>query len=163
MLPRLSLLLVTAALAVPAPALARVQNGGGGASAGQGPAQSEPSGKASRVIDAAESAIGTPWVSGGNSKDGFDCSGLTTWAFKKAGVKLPRTSFDQYEVGRAVPRSEIAEGDLVFWDAAGPGASHVGIAVSGTRAISATSSGGVMEHAIRGGYWGDHFLGARRR
>jgi cell wall-associated NlpC family hydrolase len=113
------------------------------------------------AVAAAQSAIGSPYASGGTTKDGFDCSGLTRWAYKKAGIKLPHSSFDQYEMGDSVRRSEVVAGDLVFFDTAGDGASHVGIATDARHAISATSSGGVMEHSTRGGYWGAHYIGAR--
>jgi peptidoglycan DL-endopeptidase CwlO len=127
-----------------------------------GSATPAPSGKAAEAVAAARSAIGTPYASAGTTKDGFDCSGLTQWAYKKAGVRLPRTSFDQFGVGDPVARSEVRAGDLVFFDTAGSGASHVGIATSRNKAISATSSGGVMEHSTRDDYWGAHYVGARR-
>ncbi len=118
-----------------------------------------PSG--SSAIAAAQSAIGVPYASGGTTKAGFDCSGLTVWAFGQAGVKLPRTSYDQYAMGSPVSERGIQAGDLVFFDTSGPGASHVGIATSATTAISATTHG-VMEHSFASGYWASHFVGARR-
>lgn len=116
------------------------------------------SSKAAAAVAAARTKIGLAY-----GEDGFDCSYLTMWSYKKAGVSIPRTSFDQYKAGTAVDRSAIRAGDLVFFDSNGPGASHVGIAVSSTRVISATSSGGLMEHDIFDRYyWGKHFVGARR-
>ena len=91
----------------------------------------------------------------------WDCSGLTQWALAQAGVTIPRTSFDQFNVGTPVARENIQAGDLVFFDANGPGASHVGIATSNGTVISATTHG-VREHAIGGDYWGTHYYGARR-
>ncbi|MDX8150112.1 NlpC/P60 family protein [Patulibacter brassicae] len=126
-----------------------------------GSATPAPAGDLSAAIAAAREAIGTPYVSGGNTTSGFDCSGLTVWAFKRAGISLPRTSFDQYKQGVAVDRASIQPGDLVFFDSAGSGASHVGIATSATTAISATTKG-VMEHSFASGYWDDHYVGARR-
>jgi cell wall-associated NlpC family hydrolase len=113
------------------------------------------------VIAAARSAIGTPYVSGGNDTSGFDCSGLTVWAFAQAGIELPRTSFDQYGEGTAVDKAAIQPGDLVFFSTAGDGASHVGIATSATTVISATTKG-VMEHQLDDDYWGAAYVGARR-
>lgn len=113
------------------------------------------------ALEAARTRIGDPYVSGGAKPGGFDCSGLMVWAFSKAGITLPRTSFQQYRDGASIPQASIQPGDLVFFDTAGPGASHVGIATSPTRVISATSHG-VMEHAITTGYWGSHYVGARR-
>jgi cell wall-associated NlpC family hydrolase len=79
----------------------------------------------------------------------------------QAGVTIPRVSFDQFNVGTPVARENIQAGDLVFFDANGPGASHVGIATSNSTVISATTHG-VREHAIDGDYWGRHYHGARR-
>ena len=92
---------------------------------------------------------------------GWDCSGLTQWAMAKAGISLPRTSYSQFGVGTPVERAAIQAGDLVFFDTDGTGASHVGIATGPGSVISATTHG-VMEHAISGGYWGAHYVGARR-
>jgi len=113
------------------------------------------------AIEAARGVIGTPYASGGNDASGFDCSGLTVYAFKKAGISLPRTSFDQYKQGTAVEKAAIQPGDLVFFSTAGAGASHVGIATSATTVISATTKG-VMEHQIDDDYWGAAYVGARR-
>ncbi|WP_051472030.1 C40 family peptidase [Patulibacter minatonensis] len=118
-------------------------------------------GDMSAVIAAAQSVIGTPYASGGNDASGFDCSGLTVFAFKTAGITLPRTSFEQYKEGTAVQKADIQPGDLVFFSTAGAGASHVGIATSATTVISATTKG-VMEHKIDDDYWGAAYVGARR-
>jgi cell wall-associated NlpC family hydrolase len=151
-------IVLLAVLALAAPASASPRGGGtGGAKAG-----SAQTSDASIAVSAAEDAIGSPYASGGTSKDGFDCSGLTRWAYRKAGVKLPHSSYAQYELGEAVARADVEPGDLVFFDTAGSGASHVGIATDARHAISATSSGGVMEHSTRKGYWGAHYIGARR-
>jgi cell wall-associated NlpC family hydrolase len=80
---------------------------------------------------------------------------------RQAGIAIPRTSFAQYGAGGAVARGAIQPGDLVFFNTAGPGASDVGMATSATTAVSATTHG-VMSHAIFNGYWGSHFVGARR-
>ncbi len=113
------------------------------------------------AIAAAQTAIGTPYRYGGTTTSGFDCSGLTVWAFRQAGVTLPRTSFQQYRLGTAISQEQIQPGDLVFFSSAGPGASHVGVATGPTTVISATNSG-VMEHRIDDSYWGGHYVGARR-
>jgi cell wall-associated NlpC family hydrolase len=115
----------------------------------------------SAAIAAAESKIGTPYVTAGTGPNGFDCSGLTQWAFRQAGITLPRTSYAQYGVGTPVSQSAIQPGDLVFFNTAGGGASHVGIATSSSTMVSATSHG-VMQTAINDSYWGAHYVGARR-
>ena len=119
------------------------------------------SGGGGSAVSAARSQIGTPYAYGGAAPGGFDCSGLVFYAFKQAGVTLPRTSFAQFGVGAPVSRANIQAGDLVFFNANGPGASHVGIATSNSTVISATTHG-VMEHAISDSYWGSHYVGARR-
>ena len=113
------------------------------------------------AVKAARGRIGSGYAMGATGPDAFDCSGLTTYAMRAAGVSLPRDSFGQYGAGRAVERSQIRSGDLVFFSTNGPGASHVGIATSRTTVVSATSSG-VMEHAIGDAYWGAAYVGARR-
>jgi cell wall-associated NlpC family hydrolase len=113
------------------------------------------------AIEAAQAAIGAPYASGATGPSSFDCSGLMVYAFGQAGIALPRTSYAQFETGTEVALTEIQPGDLVFFDTAGPGASHVGIALSAETAISATTHG-VMEHPIHTGYWGEHLIGARR-
>jgi cell wall-associated NlpC family hydrolase len=119
------------------------------------------SASASSAVAAAAAKIGASYASGGNGPSSFDCSGLMVYAFKKAGISLPRTSFAQYGVGTAVSRSNIQAGDLVFFSTAGAGASHVGVATSSTSVISATSHG-VMEHSFSSGYWSKYYVGARR-
>jgi cell wall-associated NlpC family hydrolase len=116
---------------------------------------------AAAAVAAARSKLGAPYASAGTGPTGFDCSGLTQWAMRQAGVSLPRTSYAQYGVGTPVDRAAIQAGDLVFFNANGPGASHVGIATGAGTAISATSHG-VREHAIGDSYWGSHYMGARR-
>lgn len=114
------------------------------------------------VLDAARGQIGDPYAYGSSGPDGFDCSGLTAYAFARGDVALPHNSQAQYAMGKRVSRDDIRPGDLVFFSTAGPGASHVGIATGRTTAVSATSSGGVMEHSTTDAYWGGHFVGARR-
>jgi cell wall-associated NlpC family hydrolase len=84
------------------------------------------------------------------------------YAFGKTGVALPHNSQAQATMGRPVDRGDIRPGDLVFFSTAGPGASHVGIATGKTKVVSATSSGGVMEHSSTDAYWGGAYVTARR-
>jgi cell wall-associated NlpC family hydrolase len=106
--------------------------------------------------------IGVPYAYGGNGPRSFDCSGLTVWAMRAAGIALPRTSYSQFDAGAPVDRSSIQAGDLVFFDTDGSGASHVGVATGNATVISATASSGVVEHSISGPYWGARYVGARR-
>lgn len=117
---------------------------------------------AAEALRITRTALGVPYLTAGTTLAGFDCSGLVQWAYRRAGRELPRRSFEQYQRGWAITKGAIRPGDLVFFDAAGPGASHVGIAATRTSVISATSSSGVVEHDIARGYWAHHYVGARR-
>lgn len=115
----------------------------------------------SAAVSAARGKIGSSYAYGGTGPSSFDCSGLTQYAMRQAGVTLSRTSFAQYGQGSSVSKSGVRAGDLVFFDTNGPGASHVGVATSSSTVISATSHG-VMEHSFTSGYWSQHYVGARR-
>jgi cell wall-associated NlpC family hydrolase len=123
------------------------------------PTTPTPSSKGATAVQAALSKVGAAYSYGATGPSSFDCSGLVMYAFGQAGVSLPHSSYAQYGMGQAV--SDIQAGDLVFFNTAGSGASDVGIATSATTAVSATTHG-VMTHPIRSGYWGSHFVGARR-
>jgi peptidoglycan DL-endopeptidase CwlO len=116
---------------------------------------------AGTVLAAVRAKLGLPYLYGGNGPLRYDCSGLTVYAMAQAGVALPRTSYQQFGVGRPVDRTAILAGDLVFFDTDGTGASHVGIATGPTTFISATTHG-VRETATFDAYWGPRYLGARR-
>ena len=67
------------------------------------------------AVAAAKSQVGQPYVWGGTGNGGFDCSGLTQWAYSQAGVELPRTA-DQQTIGQQVSADQLQPGDLVVWD-----------------------------------------------
>ncbi|MGP4113082.1 NlpC/P60 family protein [Streptomyces sp. 4N509B] len=96
------------------------------------------------AVAAAETALGTPYVWGGSSPGGFDCSGLTSWAYAQAGVSLPRTSQSQAYAGTQVGINDLAPGDLVFFYSE---LSHVGIYVGNGQMIHAPRPGGVVEYS----------------
>ena len=83
--------------------------------AAQAPGESSGSTQGRAAVQAAMSQVGTPYVWGGTGAGGFDCSGLTQWAWRQAGVELPRTAESQ-AVGRQVSAAELRPGDLVVWD-----------------------------------------------
>ena len=78
-------------------------------------ADSEENTAGEAAVAAAKSQLGTPYVWGGTGNDGFDCSGLTQYAWAQAGVDIPRTA-DQQAVGRQVTADELQAGDLIVWD-----------------------------------------------
>ena len=104
--------------------------------------------------------LGVPYVFGGTSPSGFDCSGYVQYVFAHAGVHLPRTADVQYEVGS--PVGEMMPGDLVFFSTYALGASHVGIYLGDRQFIHASSSIGVSVASLDSSYWGGCYLGARR-
>jgi cell wall-associated NlpC family hydrolase len=116
------------------------------------------SGGAATAVAAAESQIGVPYVWGGESPGrGFDCSGLTQWAWRQAGVDLPRTAAAQYDAIPHIPLSDLQPGDLLFWGFGG--ISHVGMYVGGGDIINAPDTGEVVRvQAI----WNNGLVGAGR-
>lgn len=96
-----------------------------------------------RAVAAAETQLGTPYVWGGSSPGGFDCSGLVMWAYAQAGVSLPRTTYAQWGSGRHVSVADLQPGDLVFaW-----GLGHVTMYVGNGTVIHAPHSGDVVRFA----------------
>lgn len=95
---------------------------------------------ASSVISYAEQFVGVPYVSGGTSPSGFDCSGFVQYVYAHFGVSLPRTSEAQSTIGSAVSVSSAQPGDLLFWGGQGS-AWHVGIYVGGSSYIAAPTTG----------------------
>src|SRR5699024_3427273 len=89
--------------------------------------------KAEQVLAWAAKGVGTPYVSGGTSPSGWDCSGYTSWVYSKVGVNLPRTSGAQKGAGKVVSQSEAKPGDLIWH----PG--HVGIYAGGGQMYDAGS------------------------
>lgn len=79
------------------------------------PTGASGSSQGAAAVDAALSRLGTPYVWGGTGAGGFDCSGFTQWAWRQAGVELPRLAEDQ-AIGRQVTADELQKGDLVVWD-----------------------------------------------
>lgn len=90
------------------------------------------------ALAAARTVIGTPYAWGGNGLGGFDCSGLTQWAFSQAGVNVPRTTFQQAQSGTPVGRDQLQVGDLVFFYS---DFSHVGIYAGNDQILHAPDVG----------------------
>ncbi|MEK4029589.1 NlpC/P60 family protein [Pseudobacillus sp. FSL P4-0506] len=99
--------------------------------------------KVEKVIEYAKKYMGVPYVWGGTTPKGFDCSGFTSYVFRNtAGIELPRISRDQQDVGKRIPTNQVQPGDLVF---RGNPAYHVGIYIGGGKYIHAPHTGDVVK------------------
>lgn len=105
--------------------------------------------------------IGVPYVYGGTTASGLDCSGFTKLVFKQLGYEINRTAAAQYKQGTSVSKSNLQAGDLVFFNTLG-GVSHVGISLGGSKFIHAGSSTGVTVADINSSYWAKKYVGAKR-
>jgi len=112
----------------------------------------------SSVVSIAEHYLGVPYVWGGASPSGFDCSGLVMYVYAQVGVSMPHSSYAQYGMGSPVSRGDLQPGDLVFFDGLG----HVGIYVGGGSFIHAPHTGDVVKISSMTGWYAATYVGARR-
>lgn len=114
------------------------------------------------ILAKARGLIGVPYVWGGTSPSGFDCSGFTQYVFASQGITIPRTSINQYSTGSSVAFNSLRPGDLVFFSLSGNGiVSHVGIYIGNGQFINATTSKGVTISSFSP-YWMNIYVGAKR-
>ena len=110
------------------------------------------------VVGIAMHYLGVPYVWGGASPRGFDCSGLVMYVFAQIGVSLPHSTYSQVGMGTPVSINQLQPGDLVFF----AGASHVGIYIGGGQFIHAPHTGDVVKISSLSGYYASAFYAARR-
>ena len=124
-------------------------------------AQGSSSEKAASV---ALKMVGKPYRYGGSAPShGFDCSGLVQFSYRQAGIAVPRSTEQQLRVSRAVARSAVRRGDLLFFDQEGKKKSHVGIYLGDGRFVHAPSSGKqVRVDYLDSRYWKTHLADVRR-
>ena len=117
-----------------------------------------------QIVAKAKTCMGVPYVRGGQSMKGFDCSGLVYYVLKNLGYSPKRTAADQYSMGSYVSKSKLQPGDLVFF--AGTykaGISHVGIYIGDGKFIHSPHSGEVVKISdLNSNYYTSHYHGARR-
>lgn len=127
--------------------------------------QNPSSSKADAIISTAKKYLGVPYVWGGTSPSGFDCSGFVYYVFKQNGINnLPRVSYDMFNVGTPVNKSDLRAGDLVYFkNTYREGISHVGIYIGDGQFIQASSGDEKVKISnLSGSYYVQHYAGAKR-
>jgi len=114
----------------------------------------------SSVIETARSYMGTPYVWGGTSPSGFDCSGFIQYIFGSHGTHLPRTVSDIWNSTVSIDQPSV--GDLVFFETYKAGPSHLGIYIGDGNFIHAGLNNGVTISNLSESYWNTRYLGAKR-
>jgi len=137
-------------------------NGSGAGTLGVGAATSEvsvaPPSQYGGVVGIAMRYLGVPYVWGGSSPSGFDCSGLVMYAYGQMGVSLPHSTYALWGMGVAVSQDQLQAGDLVFFDGLG----HMGIYIGGGQFIHAPHTGDVVKISSITGWYASTYVGARR-
>ena len=122
----------------------------------------KPNGLAIAKFASSEEFLGLPYVYGGTTKAGFDCSGFVQYIYSQFGIKLNRTASSQANQGVAVSRKDLFPGDLVFFNGNG----HVGIYIGDNKFVHSCNRGVVITYlgndAEVGTYYSDRYCGARR-
>ena len=113
------------------------------------------------VVETAQRMLGTPYRSGGGSPRGFDCSGLVSYSYARAGIALPRTAAEQFAAAKAIGPRELQPGDLVFFKINGRSVSHVGIYIGQGRFVHAPGSGKLVSlESLDNPYWRQRIIAA---
>ena len=137
-----------------------------GSSAANDNVSSVPPSNSGSAVSIAYQYLGVPYVYGGASPSGFDCSGFTMYVYNQLGISLPHGATPQLKYGTYVSRSELQPGDLVFFSDGSYPASHVGIYVGDDQFIHASSSTGngycVCVSSLNTNYYSRNFVGGRR-
>ena len=143
----------------PAPSAAALNGSGNTGSGNNG---STAAGQ--KLVDCAKQYLGVPYVWGGSSPSGFDCSGLVQYVARSCGYTIGRTVTQQWNYGTQVSREEMQPGDIVFFaNTYASGLSHVGIYVGNGNFIHSPSTGDVVKiSSLDSNYYFSHFYGARR-
>ena len=129
-----------------------------GATASDGSNTVAPPSQYGGVVGIAMRYLGVPYVWGGSTPSGFDCSGFTMYVYARLGVSLPHYTGAQWNMGVPVSRSDLQAGDLVFFNGLG----HMGIYIGGNQMIHAPHSGDVVKISPLTGWYDQTYVGARR-
>ena len=120
------------------------------------------SAKRQSVLNYAAQFLGVPYVYGGSTPSGFDCSGFTSYVFKNTVGSIPRVAQAQYDATTRVSRDDLLPGDLVFFGSSTSSISHVGIYVGSNQFIHAPSTGDVVKYSSLTGSYATRYQGAGR-
>ncbi len=116
----------------------------------------------SRIMDQYADWKGVRYRLGGSTKKGIDCSGFVQRTFREQfGLELPRSTYEQQEMGKSVSRSNLRTGDLVLFRAGSTGR-HVGIYIGNNQFVHASTSSGVIISSMNEPYWKKRYNEARR-
>lgn len=120
------------------------------------------SAKRQSVLNYAAQFLGVPYVYGGSTPSGFDCSGFTSYVFKNTVGSIPRVAQAQYDATTRISRDDLLPGDLVFFGSSTSSISHVGIYVGSNQFIHAPSTGDVVKYSSLTGSYATRYQGAGR-
>lgn len=120
------------------------------------------SAKRQSVLNYAAQFLGVPYVYGGSTPSGFDCSGFTSYVFKNTVGSIPRVAQAQYDATTRVSRDDLLPGDLVFFGSSTSSISHVGIYVGSNQFIHAPNTGDVVKYSSLTGSYATRYQGAGR-
>ncbi len=119
--------------------------------------------KVDNILQWAKWHMGVPYVWGGASSSGFDCSGFTSYILSQNDIVIPRTAKEQWNVGTWVDKSQLKPGDLVFFTTYTSGPSHVGFYLGNNQFIHASSGAGkVLISDLNNSYYLERYIGGKR-
>lgn len=125
--------------------------------------QGEASGIGAKLVAKAKTKLGCKYVWGATGPNTFDCSGLTQWVHKQLGISIPRTSINQSDSGKSVSKSNLQQGDLVFFKTTSARVGHVGMYVGNGQFIHAPNSRSVVKiDSLSSSYYSSRYVNARR-
>jgi murein DD-endopeptidase len=115
------------------------------------------------ALDVAISLLGTPYRYGGSTPRGFDCSGLVYYSYRRAGIRVPRSTMAQLHYAQPVALQHMQPGDLLFFRRTFRSVSHVGIYAGNARFIHAPSKGRLVSYdSLNDPYWRRRLVTAGR-
>ena len=116
-----------------------------------------------KLVNLAKSKLGCKYVWGATGPNTFDCSGLTSWCHKQLGISIPRTSLAQSKSGKAVNKSDLQPGDLIFWKTTSAEVGHVGMYVGNNQFIHAPNKSKPVKYdSLDNSYYKSRYVRARR-